>query len=211
VHRRIRSNAVVPALYTTAATVYPAIHAFWRQEEFGVENIPAGGFVLASNHFSNLDPFALGWALWPNRVVHWMAKAELHNRALDRAMRSLAAFPIRRGEVDTDAMRAANELLRSGEVIGMFPEGTRRAKGLAKKHIPKPHPGTARIALTAGAPIIPTAIAGTDKLMKRGPIRIRYGPAVQVDDLANMPRRRASEIATDRLMEAIDELYASIA
>ncbi|HZS23853.1 MAG TPA: lysophospholipid acyltransferase family protein [Gaiellaceae bacterium] len=200
----------MPALYTVAATVYPALHAVWRQEEDGVEHIPSGGFVLAANHVSNLDPFALGWALWPDRVVHWMAKAELHNGALDAVMRAFGTFPIRRGEVDTGALRAANELLRSGEVIGMFPEGTRRSKGLRKKFQPKPHPGTARIALTAGVPLVPAAISGTDRLTRRGPIRIRYGPAVQVDDLAGMPRRNASEIATERLMQAIESLYAEI-
>jgi len=193
-------------LYTVARTVYGPLHTLLRQRELGAEHLPAGGFVLASNHLSNLDPFALAWALWP-RPVSWMAKAELHNAALDRAMRSLNAFPIRRGEVDTGAYRAAQELLRGGAIIGMFPEGTRRTKGMRKKFRPEAHPGTARIALGAGVPLVPAAIAGTDRLSRRGPVTIAYGPAIQVDDLASLPRRRAAEIATERLMAAIDSLY----
>jgi 1-acyl-sn-glycerol-3-phosphate acyltransferase len=198
------------ALYTVAAALYRPTHAVMRQRELGVEHLPAGGFVLASNHLSNLDPFALAWALWPERPVCWMAKAELHNAALDKVMRSLNAFPIRRGEIDTGAFRAAQDLLRSGAVIGMFPEGTRRTKGMRKKFVPEAHPGTARIALGAGVPLVPAAIAGTDRLSRRGPVSVAYGPAIEVGDLASLPRRRAAEIATERLMAAIDGLYASL-
>jgi len=200
----------VPLLYTVAARVYPAIHLLWRQREIGLENVPAGGFVLAANHVSNLDPFALGIALWPRHVVHWMAKAELHNRWLDRAMRSLAAFPVRRGEVDPGALREAQELLRAGEVLGMFPEGTRSRKGLNKRFEAKAHPGTARIALGAGVPLVPVAIAGTDRLSRLGPIRIAYGPPIPVDDLAGLPRKQAAEIATERLMTAIASLRKAL-
>jgi 1-acyl-sn-glycerol-3-phosphate acyltransferase len=91
----------------------------------------------------------------------------------------------------------------------MFPEGTRQKKGLNKKFAPKHHPGTARIALAAGVPLVPAAIEGTDRLLTFGRIRVTYGPPVRVDDLEGLPRKRAAEIATQRLMEAIEELLES--
>jgi len=179
----------------------------WRKRWLGVENVPEGGFVLASNHVSSMDPFILGMPLWPQRrVVRYMAKAELFNRWLGWAMRAIGAFPVRRGEADTDAMRTALDLLRRGEIIGMFPEGTRAVKGLRKKFEPKPHPGTARIALAAGVPLVPVAVAGTGKLLRLSPVTVAFGPPVPLDDLAGMPRRKAAEVATERLMAAIGSL-----
>jgi 1-acyl-sn-glycerol-3-phosphate acyltransferase len=139
-----------------------------------------------------------------------MAKAELYNRFLTKPLNWIGAFPVRRGEADTDAMRMALDLLHSGEVIGMFPEGTRAKKGLRKTRVPKPHPGTARIALTAGVPLVPAAVGGTDKLLRFAPVTVAFGPPVEVADLADMPRRKAAEIATERLMEDIRKLVAQI-
>jgi 1-acyl-sn-glycerol-3-phosphate acyltransferase len=197
----------VPWLYRIAGLTFP--HAFrWRMTVTGTEHIPEGGFVLAANHVSSFDPFLLGMPLWPRRAIRYMAKAELFNSALGWAMRAIGTFPVRRGEADTDAMRTALELLRSGEVVGMFPEGTRAKKGLRKKFEPKPHSGTARIALTAGVPLVPAAITGTDKLLSRRRIVIAFGAPVRTDDLEGMPRRRAAEVATERLMADIAELLA---
>jgi 1-acyl-sn-glycerol-3-phosphate acyltransferase len=201
-------DAAVPPLYQVASWVFNALVG-WRKRWRGLEHVPAGGFVLAANHVSNVDPFVVSMPLYPRRV-HWMAKAELYSRWLTPALDAMGAFPVRRGEADTEAMRRARELLQAGEIIGMFPEGTRARKGLRKQHVPKPHPGTARIALAAGVPILPAAIAGTDRLLRFGLVTIAYGPPVPVDDLAGLPRRRAAEIATERLMEAIASLVASI-
>jgi 1-acyl-sn-glycerol-3-phosphate acyltransferase len=139
-----------------------------------------------------------------------MAKAELYNRWLGWAMRAVATFPVRRGEADAGALRAAHDLLREGKIVGMFPEGTRQKKGLNKKFAPRPHPGTARIALSAGVPLVPAAIVGTDRLLSLGRIRVAYGSPVRVNDLAGLPRKQAAEIATQRLMEAIEELAAEV-
>ena len=198
----------MPWLYRIAGSTFPHVVG-WRTRWAGTEHIPAGGFVLAANHISSVDPFVLGMPLWPaRRPVLYMAKAELFNRWLGWAMRAIGTFPVRRGEADSDAMRTALELLRSGQIVGMFPEGTRARKGLRKKFAPQPHTGTARIALNAGVPLVPAAITGTDRLLGTGPITITFGPPVQVDDLTGMPRRKAAEIATERLMQQIAGLLA---
>lgn len=187
------------------------MHAFvgWRKRWSGLEHVPEGGFVLAANHLSNIDPFVLALPLWPGRVVHYMAKAELFTRWLTPALRAYNAFPVRRGEADAEAMRTAVRLLQGGGIVGMFPEGTRARKGLRKTRQPKPHPGTVRIALAAGVPLVPAAIAGTDRLL-RSRVTVAYGPPVPLDDLAGMPRRQAAEIGTERLMAAIGELAAQV-
>jgi 1-acyl-sn-glycerol-3-phosphate acyltransferase len=107
-------------------------------------------------------------------------------------------------------MRTAVELVRDGEIVVMFPEGTRRQKGLRKKHVARPHTGAARIALTAGSPLVPAAISGTDRLSRLGPLRVAYGPPLDLSDLERAETKQASTIATERLMARIDELGASL-
>jgi 1-acyl-sn-glycerol-3-phosphate acyltransferase len=199
----------VPWLYRIAGSVFPPL-VRRRMRWTGAEHVPEGGFVVAANHVSSADPFILGIPLWPDRYIAYMAKAELFNPLLGWAMRAIGTFPVRRGEADADAMRTALHLLRSGEIVGMFPEGTRAQKGLRKKHVPKAHAGTARIALTAGVPLVPAAISGTDKLVGRGPIAIAFGPPIKVADLEGLPRREAARVATERLMAAIASLASSI-
>lgn len=195
-------------LYLTAGTLYTLLGAAKRQRVTGREKVPQGGFVLAANHLSNIDPFTVGWCLWPRRQVWYMAKAELFNRWLAPAMRAIATFPVRRGEPDAEALRTALDLLRRGEIVGMFPEGTRRKKGLRKKFAPEPHTGTARIALMAGVPLVPVGVTGTDRLFSTGRISVAFGSPIPLDDLAGMPRKRAAEIATERLMAAIEQLVS---
>jgi 1-acyl-sn-glycerol-3-phosphate acyltransferase len=92
----------------------------------------------------------------------------------------------------------------------MFPEGTRRAKGMWKKHEARWHNGAARIALEAGVPLVPAGILGTDRLRRFGPLRVAYGPPVETSDLAEIDRAEAAQIATDRLREAITALEGSL-
>jgi 1-acyl-sn-glycerol-3-phosphate acyltransferase len=93
----------------------------------------------------------------------------------------------------------------------MFPEGTRRVKGLVKKHRARPRSGAARIALEAGVPLVPSAVAGTDRLARLGPLRVAYGTPLEIDDLRDSgDLRRSSQEATERLMERIAELEASL-
>jgi len=159
---------------------------------------------------SNFDPWALGMALWPRYRLRWMAKIEVFRSILKPILLHGGAFPVRRGESDTTAIRTAIEVVRDGYVLVMFPEGTRRAKGLRKKRSPRPHTGTARIALAAKAPLVPAAISGTDRLSRLGPLRVAYGRPVALDDLSAHDNKQAAEIATARLMDAIAELEATL-
>jgi 1-acyl-sn-glycerol-3-phosphate acyltransferase len=176
----------------------------------GLEHVPvSGGFVVAANHTSNLDPWPLGIALWP-RQLHYMAKSELWKPGLRTLLRWAGSFPVRRGEGDLEALETAVRLCRGGRVMAMFPEGTRRRKGLRKKHQPRPHSGTARIALAAGVPIVPAAIRGMDNLSRLGPVRLLFGPPIALDDLAALDPRVAAKTATARLWAEIQRLEAEL-
>jgi 1-acyl-sn-glycerol-3-phosphate acyltransferase len=176
----------------------------------GVENVPDGGAVLAANHTSNFDPWPLGFPLWPRRQLFFMGKAELFNPFLAPILRGGGAFPVRRGEGDVQAIETAVRLCREGKVVAMFPEGTRREKGLRKKFTARPRSGSARIALAAEVPLVPAAIKGTDRLLGFERLRVVYGSPIPLDDLAGMPPKDASDVATQRLMTEIQALYESL-
>ncbi len=187
---------------------WPVMHGLFRLKAEGVENLPdSGGFVLSANHTSNFDPWPLGYPLWPKRQLHFMAKVELFNPILGPPLRAGGAFPVRRGEQDIEAVEAAIRLCREGKIVAMFPEGTRRSKGLVKKFQHRPRTGAARIALAAGVPLVPAAIKGTDKVSRLTRLAVSYGPPIDVTDLAGMTPRDASRTATERLMTAIYELH----
>jgi 1-acyl-sn-glycerol-3-phosphate acyltransferase len=175
----------------------------------GLENVPdGGGFVVASNHLSNFDAWPVGFPLYP-RQVHFMGKAELYkNPALRWFLVNAGTFPVRRGERDAESFKTAVKLAREGGVVAMFPEGTRRRKGLRKTREATPHTGAARIALAAGVPLVPAAIVGTERL-GREPVRVAYGPPIELPD-GGVPKREAGRIATERLMAEIARLEAEL-
>jgi 1-acyl-sn-glycerol-3-phosphate acyltransferase len=194
-----------------AAVSRPLLRLLWRYEARGLENLPAGGFVLAAGHHSNFDPWPLAISLAKTRFVRFMAKSELFWWPLGPILTAIGGFKVRRGEADRDALSTARRLAREGNVVAMFPEGTRRSKGLRKRRQAEVHDGAARIALGAGVPLVPAALAGTDRVAQLAKLRVLYGPPIPVDDLAGLPRRQAARIATERLMARIHELEAELA
>ena len=202
---------MISPLYRIVGTLsIPVVKGLYRLRVRGLENVPEGGFVLAANHTSNFDPWPLGIPFLPDRQLRFMAKAELFNPVLAPFLRAGGAFKVRRGEGDVEAMRTAVELVREGEIVVMFPEGTRRTKGLVKRHAARPHTGAARIALSAKAPLVPVAIGGTDRLLRLGPLRVAYGPPIDLSDLDDQDIKTAAKLATERLMATIDELKATL-
>jgi 1-acyl-sn-glycerol-3-phosphate acyltransferase len=152
----------------------PLLRLLYRAEVAGADRIPArGACIVAANHESNVDPFVLGLAT--PRVIRYMAKAELYDHPLVAAvMRGFAAFPVERGRGDAGAVTRARELLEAGELIGIFPQGTCRP--LRRRPY---HRTAAKLALATGAPIVPVALVGTERILR--PHRVRVGlPKVRV-------------------------------
>jgi 1-acyl-sn-glycerol-3-phosphate acyltransferase len=199
-------------MYSLVAVLsWPVLHGLYRLRAKGLENLPsAGGYVLACNHVSSFDPWPLGMPLWPRKQLRFMAKSELYWWPLTYVLDGAGAFPVRRGQRDTQAIETAVELVRAGHVVAMFPEGTRRTKGLVKKFEARPRSGAARIALEAGVPLVPAAVGGTDGLRSFRKVRVAYGTPVEIDDLRGQEIAAAAHEATQRLMEKIYALEESL-
>ena len=188
-----------------AVLSWPLLRLLFRYRATGRELLPtSGGYVLAAGHVSNLDPWPLAFALWPRRFVRFMAKAELFWFPLSLIVSGAGGFKVHRGGGDREALDTAVELARQGYVIAMFPEGTRREKGMRKRRRAHAHTGAARIALRAGVPLVPAGIKGTNGLRHLEGWRVRYGEPVDTSDAPT------AHIATERLMERIHELERSL-
>ena len=120
-------------------------------------------------------------------------------------LRKLGIFPVRRGKGDIQAVRTAADVAGRGHPVGIFPEGTRRAKGFRKSRAPRAHTGAARVAIAARVPLVPAAILGTERLTLLRRWRVAFGAPVPLADLPPDDRQAARE-ATRRLMAAIAEL-----
>ena len=200
-----------PLYSLIAVCSWPVLRLGFRYRAHGAENLPLeGGYVLAAGHVSNLDPWALGLKIWPRRFLRFMGKSELFWFPLSLIIEGAGAFKVHRGRADRDAIETAVDLARAGNVIAMFPEGTRRKKGQRKTREAQAHTGAARIALEAGVPLVPAGIKGTDGLRRFAAWRVVYGPPLELDDLRGQEMTEAARIATDRLMIESHKLEATL-
>lgn len=149
---------------------------FYPYEVIGVEKVPkSGGVVVSPNHISNLDPPLLGISL--PRQVHFMAKEELFRvPVLNKILYIVGTFPVKRGGGDSHALKVAMRILNDGQVLGIFPEGTRSKTG----EIRKVHVGAAMFSLRTHSPLVPVAIIGPYRLFRK--IRIVYGNPILPDE-----------------------------
>ena len=135
----------------------PIVVTASRLKVYGKERVPLeGGIVIACNHFSWLDPAALGAA--SPRTIRYMAKIEAHRApGLGALIRAFGCFPVRRGESDREAVRTMRQVVRDGHALGLFVEGTRQLSG-----VPGPvQAGAAMVALQDDVPVVPAAVYGS--------------------------------------------------
>lgn len=191
-------------------TVAKFLMLLFRTTVEGAEHIPPGGALLAGNHVSYMDPVLL-WCASP-RPVHFMAKSELwDSRFIAWVLPRLWAFPVNRGEADRTAITTATELLKSGELVGVFPEGSRAKE--EQVELGSAHGGAAFIALRADAPMVPVAFTGTEKVWPRGQrlprlarTHIRIGaPVYPAHVLPEAGRKERVEALTAHVMKRITE------
>ena len=184
----------------------------WRVE--GKENVPRKGpLIVVSNHMTYVDPPLLGASV-PRRIT-FMAKQELFDLSLlGLVVRAYGAFPVRRSGVDRVALRRALEVLKKGEVLGMFPEGKRSFS----HQLQEAQPGTAFIAARSGAPIVPVGISGSEKvrgigfILRRPSIVVRIGrpftvPANEADKPNRSGLTQHAELITERIAELLPPVY----
>jgi 1-acyl-sn-glycerol-3-phosphate acyltransferase len=185
-------------------TIQPLVHLLAPLRVYGKERVPLeGGLVMASNHFSWIDPPALGAA--SPRTVYFMAKIEAHRvPGLGQLLRSFGAFPVRRGESDRDAVRAMRQIVRDGNALGMFAEGTRQRSGVPGTV----QPGAAMVAINEDIPLIPAAINGSQrwKLGNFAPVSIAWGEPLRFDGLPRGGRGyREASLEIERRIRALWE------
>lgn len=172
-----------------------------------------GGWLLACSHVSHLDPFCIGSQL-PRRVG-WMARIEFYRRGWTRALLgSVHAFPVNRQGVPVRAIKMAVERLKSGEVVGVFPEGEIKTAHESVLRGAKIKRGVCLLAARADCPVLPCVILGTDKLnavgpwlpARRGRIWIACGDFIEP---VHRPDKRVAraEMAA-KIEQALVELYA---
>ena len=157
------------------AAVGAALRGVWHMRVHGAERVPlTGPLIVACNHVSYFDPPALGVAM--PRPIHYMAKTELFAiPVLGRVITWLGAFPVDRSRGDRAAIKRSVEVLRSGEALGIFPEGTRNPTGEVE-----PQVGVALLASLAGAPVVPAFVSGTAKANRLARIDVAFGEPMQI-------------------------------
>ena len=152
-----------------------------RLHVYGQDRVPrTGGCVIASNHFSWLDPPALGAAC--PRIIYYMAKIEAHRApGLGTLIRAFGCFPVRRGESDRDAVRTMRSIVADGKALGLFVEGTRQRTGVPGEV----QPGAAMVAIQEQVPVVPVAIHGTESwsLRRPAPVSIAWGEPLLFEGL----------------------------
>ena len=204
-HERTRAKGVNPlVLWLVRAVLQPFFHIYFRMVRIGREHIPAEGpVILASNHRSFLDPFIIGTMV--RRPVYYVAKTELFefHPVVTWLLSALGAFPVARGAGDAAMIETAKEILERGEIVLMFPEGTRTRPG----SLGRPRRGVGRLALETGAPVVPIAIIGTEDVrngwrIRPRKVRLRAGPALRFPKVEQASPSLAGAV-TDRIWPCV--------
>lgn len=171
----------------------------------GLENIPKdGGFILACNHQNALDPVIIASAM--KRPVHFMAKEELfENNSVGFFLKHFNAFPVVRGSGDMSAVNYAENIVKNGWILGIFPEGT-RSKDF------KPARGKSGVALVAKqteADILPVCIYTSDEFKNGTKLTVRFGKIIPYRDLGFTEERSAKELrfAAKKIMGEVVTLW----
>ena len=203
-HERVRARRANPIVYGIVRVSFQLF--FWiyfRMQRIGREHIPGHGpVIIAANHRSFLDPFVI--ACMARRPMYYVAKHEIFiGRVVSWLLTALGAFPVRRGAGDTDTIITAKAILERGDIVLIFPEGTRTRPGT----LGSPRRGVGRLALETGAPVVPVAVIGTEAvrkgvLIRPRKVRIRAGRALQFPTVEN-PSPSLARAVTDRIWPCV--------
>ena len=193
-HAFARERGTSRLAYTLVRAVLLVIaKLLFRLKATGAEYVPGeGGAIIAPNHKSMYDPFFVGLAA--KRPLHYMAKDTIFDGRNARLLLKLGAYPVIRGTADPEALETSRIHLEAGRLIVLFPEGTRVRD---PETLRAPRRGAGRLALEQQVPIVPCAITGTDRLVKRGfprKVQVSFAPAIEPAQLEATPEAAAELI-----------------
>src|SRR5438874_78959 len=203
-HARAREKGVNILIYLIVrALLQPFFHVYFRMARIGREHIPAEGpVIIASNHRSFLDPFVIG--TMARRPMYYVTKKELFGwRWLGWILNALGAFPVDRGAADAESIETAKAILARGDIVMIFPEGTRTRPG----SLGKPKRGVGRLALETGAPVVPVAVIGTEAVrhgwrIRPHKVRIRAGRPLRFPKV-EQPSQALAGAVTQRIWPCV--------
>jgi 1-acyl-sn-glycerol-3-phosphate acyltransferase len=201
-HDRTRGRRPDLAYEAVRIVLTPYLLFFYRARCIDSYNVPAEGpVIIAPNHFSFLDHFFV--AVYLRRKVHFMAKSQLFKRPMQFIYTHGGVFPVRRGHADEEAFKTAHAVLARGDIVVMYAEAGRSRSG----ELNKPRHGLGRLALESGAPVVATAIAGTERVrnwrrLQFPKVTVQFAEPVRFEQVAEPTRdqaQAASEIVFERV------------
>jgi len=208
-HARTRSRRPDWAYELVRVLLTPYLLLFYRARCIDSGNVPAEGpVIIAPNHFSFLDHFFV--AVYLRRKVHFMAKSQLFERPMQFIYTHGGVFPVRRGHADAEAFKTAHAVLGRGDVIVMYAEAGRSRSG----ELNKPRHGLGRLALESGAAVVPTAIAGTERVrnwrrLQFPKVTVQFGEAVRFETVPE-PSREQSQAASEIVFDQVREIHSRL-
>ena len=211
IHEWIRTHRPGWTYELVRMVMLPIAWLLYRGRTIASDNVPADGpFVLAPNHFSNMDHFFT--AVFIRRKVQFMAKSQLYgeSRVLDYIFRVGGVFPVRRGQHDEEAFETAFAILRRGGCVGMYAEGGRSRTG----QLGEPKPGIGRLVLESGVPVVPVAIQGSQgvrgwKRLRFPKVTLHYGAPMHFARVETPTREQQLEVATE-IFDRVREMYVEL-
>ncbi len=192
------------------AIVSPPTLLIYRVRAIGVENVPkAGPLLLAPNHFSQMDHFFVG--LYLRRQVRFMAKSQMFGTpVLTYIYKHGGVFPVRRGHHDEEAIKTADTILEQGEMLLVYAEGGRSRSG----KLGQVKPGIGRIALESGAPVVPVAIQGSERVrrwkrLSFPKVTVRFGEPLSFP-IEREPSRESQLEVAEQIFAPVRAMYAEL-
>jgi 1-acyl-sn-glycerol-3-phosphate acyltransferase len=199
---------------TLKAVLRPLATVLMHPRVEGLEQVPATGpAILCANHLSVIDPVIV--ALPVPRTVFYLGKSEVFARRWRWLFEHLGVVPVARegGPAGESSLERGRQVLAAGGLLGLYPEGTRSPDG----RLYRGKTGAVRLAVRTGAPIVPVGIAGTRRVLppharlpRRGPVRVRFGPVIDLRLHDQADDRRVLRTATDELMARIAMLSGQV-
>ena len=205
-HERVRTRRPDWVYTLVRMLLTPYLMIVHRARAVATRHVPEGGpAIIAPNHFSFLDHFFV--AVYLRRKVHFMAKSQLFKRPMQFIYTHGGVFPVRRGYRDEEAFKTAHAVLDRGDIVLMYPEGGRSRSG----ELGEPKRGLGRLALESGAPVVPTAIVGTQrarnwKRLRFPKVTVLYGDPVRFEKNEN-PTHEQQQAAAELIFERVKALH----